>query len=120
MKKPKSVADYLAALEPQKRAALQRLRASIKAAAPKAEECISYGLPAFRQDGRMLAWYGAAKAHCSFYPGGIVGEFRKELAKYDVSKGTIRFAPDEPLPATLVRKIVKARIAQNAARSSHA
>ena len=117
MKKPNGVAEYLAGLDPQKRAALQRLRATIKAAAPKAEECVSYGLPAFRSDGRMLVWYGAARAHCAFYPGGIIGEFKKELANYDVSKGTIRFQPDSPLPATLVKKIVRARLVQNAARS---
>lgn len=116
--KANSVADYLAALTPEKRAALQRLRGAIKAAAPRAEECISYGMPAFRYDGRMLVWMGATARHCAFYPGGIVSAFARELGKYDVSKGTIRFQPESPLPATLVRRIVKARIAENAARAA--
>ena len=108
---PKSIDDYLEALSPDKRAALQKLRASIRAAAPKAEECISYQLPAFRLDGRMLVWFGAAANHCSFYPGATVEAFKDELENYSTSKGTIRFQADRPLPATLVRKIVKARIA---------
>jgi uncharacterized protein YdhG (YjbR/CyaY superfamily) len=73
-------------------------------------------LPAFRLDGRMLVWFGAAANHCSFYPGGIVQAYKDDLKDYKTSKGTIQFAPDDPLPATLVRKIVKARIAENAAR----
>jgi uncharacterized protein YdhG (YjbR/CyaY superfamily) len=114
--RPRSIDEYLAALGSDKRAALQRLRKAILAAAPRAEECISYQLPAFRLDGRMLVWFGAAAKHCAFYPGAVVGTLRDELANYDTSKGTIRFSADHPLPATLVRKLVKARIAQNAAR----
>jgi uncharacterized protein YdhG (YjbR/CyaY superfamily) len=87
-----------------------RRRKDIRAAAPRAEEGISYQMPGFRLDGRMLVWFGAAASHCSFFPGGIVSEFKKDLAKYDTSKGTIRFDPAHPLPATLVRKIVKAKI----------
>jgi uncharacterized protein YdhG (YjbR/CyaY superfamily) len=104
---------YLAALSDEKRRALEKLRREIKAAAPKAEECMSYGLPGFRLNGSLLVSYGAAAKHCAFYPGSIVREFAKELKGYDTSgKGTIRFSPDKPLPAALVRKIVKARIAQ--------
>ena len=117
-KKPASIDDYLAGLNADKRAALQRLRKAIHAAAPGVEECISYQLPAFRLDGRMLVWMGATANHCSFYPGGVVASLEKELAGYDTSKGTIRFAPDEPLPATLVRKLVKARIAANAVQAA--
>jgi uncharacterized protein YdhG (YjbR/CyaY superfamily) len=114
-RKPATVDEYLAAVpDDQKRAALQTLRRTIKAALPRAEECISYGLPAFRYEGRMVAWYGAAKNHCSFYPGGVVDAFKDDLTKYETSKGTIRFTPDEPLPATLVKKLLKARIAVNA------
>ena len=112
--KAKTVDEYLAALSTDKRAALERLRKTIRAAAPRAEECISYQLPAFRLDGRMLVWFGAATNHCSFYPGGIVEDYKKELENFATSKGTIRFQPDHPLPATLVRKLVKARIAKNA------
>jgi len=111
-----TVDGYLSKVGDDKRAALQKLRKTIHAAAPKAEECISYGLPAFRLDGRMLVWFGAAANHCSFYPGGIVQAYKGELKDYKTSKGTIQFAPDNPLPATLVRKIVKARIAENAVR----
>ena len=115
--KAKTVGEYLAALSPDKRAALQTLRQQIQAAAPRAEECISYGIPAFRLDGRMLAWFGAATHHCSFFPGAIVADFKKDLKKYETSKGTIRFSPDTPLPSTLVRKLIKACIARNAARA---
>ena len=115
--KPATVDEYLAAVpDDQKRVALQKLRRTIKAALPRAEECISYGLPAVRYEGRMVAWYGAAKNHCSFYPGGVVAACKDDLTKYETSKGTIRFSPDDPLPATLVKKLLKARIAANADR----
>ena len=108
--KAKTVDDYLSRLSDDKRVALERLRQQIRAAAPRAEECISYQMPAFRLDGRMLVWYGAGANHCAFYPGGVVGDYQKELAGFETSKGTIRFQPDHPLPAALVRKIVKARM----------
>ena len=105
--------DYLAALSADKRDALEKLRKNIKAAAPKAEECISYGIPGFRLNGKLLVSYGAAAKHCAFYPGSIAQDFTKELKEYDTSgKGTIRFPADKPLPSVLVRKIVKARAAQ--------
>jgi uncharacterized protein YdhG (YjbR/CyaY superfamily) len=111
-----TVDEYLSRLTGDKRAALQQLRRTIKSAAPRAEECISYQLPAFRLDGRMLVWYGAGANHCSFYPGAIVDAHKADLENYDTSKGTIRFQPDAPLPATLVKKLVKACIARNEAR----
>lgn len=113
---------YLARLPDDKRAALERLRRSIKAAAPRAEECMSYQLPAFRLDGKVLVLYGATAKHCSFFPGSgtAVDAHRDELRGYSTSKGTIRFDADKPLPATLVRKIVKYRIAENAAQQQHA
>ena len=113
-KAPASTDSYLAGLSDDKRRALEKLRKDIKAAAPKAEECISYGVPGFRLNGKLLASYAASGKHCAFYPGSIVQQFKKELKGYDTAKGTIRFAPDEPLPGPLVRKIVKARIAQRA------
>ena len=106
-----TVTEYLAGLRPGPRAALRSLRRAIRAAAPRAEECISYGIPGYRLDGRMLVWFGASTGHCSFYPGGTVQDFPRELAGYDTSKGTIRFPEDAPLPASLVRKLVRARIA---------
>lgn len=112
---PKTVAEYLAPLSKEKRAALQKLRRAIKAAAPKAQECISYGIPAFRLDGRMLVAFGAAANHCAFYPGARPVEAHKgDLKAYSTSKGTIRFQPDSPLPAALVRKLVKTRMAEYA------
>ena len=74
---------------------------------------MSYGIPGFRLNGKLLLSYGAGAKHCAFYPGSIVQQFKKELKGYDTSgKGTIRFSADTPLPGTLVRQIVKARIAQ--------
>ncbi len=110
---PKVHDDYLATLSADKRTALQDLRKDIRAAAPKAEECISYRIPGFRLNGKLLASYGAGAKHCAFYPGSIVQAFKKELKDYDTSgKGTIRFEADKPLPSALVRKVVKARIAE--------
>src|ERR1700730_11243566 len=111
--KPQSIDEYLAAVSADKRAALEKLRRAIKSAAPKAEECISYGIPAFRLGGKMLVAFGAAASHCSFYPGAFpVKAHKDELRAYDTSKGTIRFQAGNPLPATLVRKLVKTRIAE--------
>jgi uncharacterized protein YdhG (YjbR/CyaY superfamily) len=107
---PKSINAYLGRLDHDKRAALQKLRKDIRAAAPRAEECISYQMPGFRLDGKMLVWFGAAANHCSFFPGATVSAFKKDLKAYKTSKGTVRFDPAHPLPSTLVRKIVKARI----------
>jgi uncharacterized protein YdhG (YjbR/CyaY superfamily) len=113
-RKPKTIDEYLATLSDDKRAALQKLRKTIKAAAPKAEECISYQIPAFRQNG-MLVGFGATANHCSFFlmSSTTVETHKDELEDYDTSKGTIRFQPDSPLPAALVRKLVRARIAEN-------
>ena len=114
----RNIDDYLAPLSADKRAALQRLRKTIHAAYPKAEETISYGIPAFRLDGKVIAWFGAAAKHVSFYPGASWKGFEEELKDYETSKGTIRFQPDHPLPAALVRKLVRSRIARNAARET--
>ncbi len=111
--KAKTVGEYLDALDDDKRSALQDLRKIIKNVAPKAEECISYQMPAFRIDGKVLLWYGAGANHCAFYPGGIVEQYKAELEGYSISKGTIRFQPNKPLPASLVRKLVMARIENN-------
>src|SRR2546422_7713449 len=115
--KPKTIDEYLAALSDDKRAALEKLRKTIRAAAPKAEECISYQIPAFRQNG-MLVGFGATAKHCAFYlmSSSTVAAHKDELEDYDTSKGTIRFAADKPLPVALVRKLVKARIAENGGR----
>ncbi len=116
MTKPKTIDQYLAALSDEKRAALERVRKTIQQTAPRAEECISYGMPAFRLDGKGLIWFGAGANHCAIY--GVHETLAGEFKDYDASatgKGTLRFNPAEPLPATLVRKLVKARIAKVAA-----
>ncbi|MGE3803975.1 MAG: iron chaperone [Gemmataceae bacterium] len=117
MGKLSTIDEYLAALAAEQRAALERLRKIIRAAAPNAEECISYQLPAFRQNG-MLVGMGASTHHCAFYlmSSTTVAAHKQELARYDTSKGTIRFTPDSPLPAALVKQLVRARLAENAAR----
>jgi uncharacterized protein YdhG (YjbR/CyaY superfamily) len=104
--------DYLATISDDKRVALQKLRKTIHAAVPAAEECISYGLPAFRLNGKFLMAYGAAANHCAFYPGSVVQTLKVELKNYDTSKGTIRFSPGKPLPPRLIRKVVKLRLAE--------
>ena len=112
----KTIDGYLAALNPQQRAALEKLRKAIRSAAPKAKECISYGVPAFRLNGKFLVALGAAAKHCSFYPGSALRALKVDLKGYDTGKGTIRFQPDSPLPSALVRKLVRARMAQQESR----
>ena len=111
----KDVDDFLAAVPADKRAALTKLRRTIKAAAPKATELINYGVPMFRLDGKNLVSYGAATNHCSFYvqSPAVMRAFAADLNDYKVGKGSIQFAADKPLPAALVTKLVKARIAEN-------
>jgi uncharacterized protein YdhG (YjbR/CyaY superfamily) len=116
--KPNPIDEYLAAVTDDQRAALEKLRKTIRAAAPKAEECISYQLAAFRLNGRPLVAFGATTNHCAFYPmsSSTVEAHKDELKDYDTSKGAIRFQADKPLPVALVRKLVKARIAENMGR----
>ena len=113
-RRPRTIDEYLAGLDGQSRAALQRLRQAIQATAPKAEECISYGMPAFRLDGKLIAGFRGAANHCSFHPmsGATVATLQAELVGYDTGPGTIRFPARTGLPATLIRKLVKARIAE--------
>ena len=115
--RPASVEDYLAALPEDQRAALEKLRKTIKAAAPEATETISYQMPAFKNQGRFLVSYAAFKDHCSFFPASnaVMEALGEELEPYFSGKGTLRFTADKPLPAALVKKIVKARIEENAA-----
>jgi uncharacterized protein YdhG (YjbR/CyaY superfamily) len=117
-RKPRTIDEYLAPLDEQKRASLEKLRKSIRSAAPRAEECISYGIPAFRLDGRLLVAFGTGAKHCAFYPGARpIEAHRQELRSYSTSKGTVRFPPGSPLPGPLVRKLVKTRIAEQSERS---
>jgi uncharacterized protein YdhG (YjbR/CyaY superfamily) len=111
----RTIDEYLARVREDQRVALERLRGIIRSAAPQAEECISYRIPTFRLHGALVG-FGATANHCAFYllSSSTVADHSRELANYDTSKGTIRFQPDKPLPAALVRKLVKARMRENA------
>lgn len=119
-RKPDTIDEYLANVEPHHRKTLQEIRRTIHAAVPNVEECISYGLPAFRLNGRVLVFLGAWTNHCALYPGSAatLKKFRNELKNFQTSKGTIRFSPDRPLPVALVKDLIKTRIAENNNRSN--
>ena len=109
----KNVSEYLEAFPPGMRKTLQQLRQTIKAAAPRAEEMISYRMPAYRYKG-MLVYFGGYQNHIGFYPvSSAIAKFKNELSKYKTSKGTVQFSPDEPLPLGLIRKMVKFRVKEN-------
>lgn len=112
--KPQTMDAYLSGLPADKRQALQKLRKVIHAAVPEAEEGINYGMQAFLVNGKAVAGILASKDHCSLFPmsGRVVAKLAKELQGFDTSKGTIRFTPKKPLPAALVKKVVKARLAE--------
>jgi len=113
---PRSVDQYLATLPKDKREALAKLRAAIKAAAPGATEGISYQVPVFKLDGKPLVGFGAATAHCTFFLMSTSDAMRARLAAlngYKLGGGSIQFPAGKPLPATLVRTLVRARIAEN-------
>ncbi len=112
MKQCATVAEYLREVPPKQRASLKALRATIKAAAPGAREKISYGMPAVTYRGGVLVYYAAFKNHCSFFGAGTkyLAEHQKEVEAFRTSKGTLQFTPEKPLPAALVKKLVKARI----------
>ena len=120
MTTPTSVEAYMAALPDDRRAALEELRRTIRAAAPEATETIAYQMPAFRTDGRFLVSYAAFKAHYSLFPASdaVVAALGEELTPYLAGRGTIRFPAGTPIPAALVTRIVAVRLAENAARSN--
>jgi uncharacterized protein YdhG (YjbR/CyaY superfamily) len=110
---PKTVADYLARVPEPARSNLEKVRAIIRSVAPpEATEVISYRIPMFKYKG-MLVGFAAFSDHCSLFPGALPEAFKDELKAFPTSKGTIRFPVDKPLPSALVKKLVKARIAEN-------
>jgi uncharacterized protein YdhG (YjbR/CyaY superfamily) len=115
----KSVDDYLLVVPEDFRAVLDKLRQTIKKAAPKAEEVISYRMPAYKYLG-TLVYFAAFKNHCSFFPGSksIIRKFAKELKPFKTSAGTIQFTADNPIPASLVEKIIKLRMKENEERQN--
>jgi len=115
---PKSVDEYLARVPEPARTTLEKMRAVIRSAAPaESTEVISYGMPAFKHK-KVLVWFAAFSNHCSFFPTGVVIEaFKSDLKGFTTSKGTIQFPTDKPLPTALVKKLVKARVAQSESKS---
>lgn len=111
---PKNVDEYLAGVPQPARGTLNKIRAAIRSAVPPdATEAISYGMPVFKYKG-SLVWFAAFSNHCSLFPtSSVITAFKKELKSFSTSKGTIQFPSDKPLPAALVKKLVKARVAQN-------
>jgi uncharacterized protein YdhG (YjbR/CyaY superfamily) len=109
----KSIDEYIAAQSPQVRTILTQLKQIIKKTAPEAEETISYQMPAFKLHG-MLLWFAAAKNHYALYPKAeVILAFRDKLTEYSLSKGTIRFDYDKPMPVDLITEIVEYRVKQN-------
>lgn len=111
---PKDIDEYLAGLPEAHRTALEDLRRKIQAAAPQATEAISYGLPAFKQNGGLVA-FSATESHCSFHlmSPSVMAAHKKEFKGYSTTTATIHFQPDRPIPASLVKRLVKARVAEN-------
>ena len=110
------VDDYLERLPEDSRMALEKLRRTIRSVVPDSVEVISYQIPTFKYQGRMLVSYAAFSEHCSFFPGaGPIDAHQNELKSYQTSKGTIRFTPSQPLPKSLIKKLVKTRIRLNEA-----
>ena len=113
-RKPASIDAYLAGVSPDRRAALEKLRRTIRAVLPDAEECISYSMPAFRYRGHVVAGFLATSKGCSYFPfsGTTLATLAADVKMYSQTKSALHFDPERPLPATLVRKLLKARIAE--------
>lgn len=112
--KPTTIDEYLASVKGERRAALDHLRRTIRAVVPRAEECISYRIPAFRLDGKIVAGFLATAKGCSYIPfsGSTLRTLARDLEGYEGTKGSLHFDPAKPLPKALVRKLIKARIAE--------
>jgi uncharacterized protein YdhG (YjbR/CyaY superfamily) len=117
---PKTIDEYLARVAEPARGTLKKIRAAIRSAAPPGTtETISYGIPAFKYNG-VLVWFAAFSNHCSMFPtASVIEAFKNDLKGFTTSKGTIQFPTDRPLPAALVKKLVKARVAQIESKKRH-
>jgi uncharacterized protein YdhG (YjbR/CyaY superfamily) len=113
-KKPETIDEYLASVKGDRRAALDKLRRTIHSVLPGAEECISYSLPAFRHKGNVVAGFAATTKGCSYFPfsGTTLAKLSSDLAAYDQTKSALHFDPERPLSVALVRKLIKARLAE--------
>jgi len=109
---PREIDEYLASLDEPKRTTLQTLRQAILSVVPDAEECISYGMPAFRLDGKVIAGFAAFKNHLAYLPhsGSVLGELSGDLAGYESTPGSLHFPIDKPLPKALVKKLIATRL----------
>jgi uncharacterized protein YdhG (YjbR/CyaY superfamily) len=116
-KTPKNFNDYVDRFPKDAQQRLTTMRLTIKKAAPKAKETISYGVPCFTLD-RVLVWFAAAKSHIGFYPGALtIATFKEELSSYKTGRGSVQFPFDEPLPLALVTRMVKFRVKRNLSMS---
>jgi uncharacterized protein YdhG (YjbR/CyaY superfamily) len=111
---PKDVDEYIAGVPEPARTTLKKMRATIRSAVPpEATEVISYRMPAFKHK-QVLVWFAAFSDHCSLFPtAAVIDKFKNELKNFSTSKGTLHFPTNKPLPTALIRKLVKARVAQN-------
>ena len=117
-KKPATIDEYLGSVKPDRRAALEKLRGAIHSVVPDAEECISYSIPAFRYQGHVIAGFHATAKGCSYFPfsGTTLSTLSSDVAAYSRTKSALHFDPKRSLPVALVRKLIKARIAETATR----
>ena len=116
--RPATIDTYLSTVKGERRAALEILRRTIRGILPGAEECVSYGIPAFRLDGRIVAGFAATASGCSYYPfsGTTLATLARDLEGYEGTKSAVHFAADRPLSTALVRKLIRARIAEGTAK----
>jgi uncharacterized protein YdhG (YjbR/CyaY superfamily) len=113
MKSSSDIDEYIAGFPPKVQALLRKMRATIRKAAPKASQRISYGMPAFVVDGKILVWYAGFKSHIGLYPkAAAIAAFKKELSRYKFAKGSVQFPFTEPLPLDLIGRIVEFRLEQ--------
>ncbi len=116
-RKPTTIDEYLVTVAAERRKALEQLRRTIRSIVPKAQECISYSMPAFRVDGRVIAGFRATTKGCSYFPfsGRTLSTLAERLGGYDQTKSALHFEPEEPLPAALVRALIRTRLAETKA-----